>query len=169
MKDKEQRFQTIITDYQHMIYRLCCSYIADDQIRKDLYQNILIRLWKGMDSFQNHSTIGTWVYRIAVNTSLDFLRKEIKNRTRSIHMDLENLSISDKSPNQEEELLTSEKTELLYRCINRFSFIDKTIISLYLEDLSYREIAQIVGITEKNVGVKISRIKKKLNQCLKDM
>jgi RNA polymerase sigma-70 factor (ECF subfamily) len=169
MKDKEKLFQTIIADYQHMIYRLCCSYIANDQIRKDLYQNILIRIWRGLDSFQNHSSMGTWVYRIAVNTSLDFLRKEIKNRSRSIQMDLENLAISDKSPNQEEELLASEKTEILYRCINRFSFIDKTIISLYLEDLSYREIAQIVGITEKNVGVKISRIKKKLNQCLKDM
>jgi RNA polymerase sigma-70 factor (ECF subfamily) len=169
MKDKEKLFQTIIANYQNMIYRLCCSYIADDQIRKDLYQNILIRLWRGLESFQNHSSMGTWVYRIAVNTSLDFLRKEIKNRSRSMQMDLENLAISDKSPNQEEELLISEKTELLYRCINRFSFIDKTIISLYLEDLSYREIAHIVGITEKNVSVKISRIKKNLSKCLKDI
>jgi RNA polymerase sigma-70 factor (ECF subfamily) len=169
MAKKEQQFQTIIAQYQHMIYRLCCSYIADDEIRKDLYQNILIRLWKGLNSFQNRSSIGTWVYRIAVNTSLDFLRREFKNRSRSIQIDPENLTISDKSPNQEEQFLTSEKTELLYRCINRFSFVDKTIISLYLEDLSYREIANIVGITEKNVSVKISRIKRKLSQCLKDI
>ena len=169
MEDKEQKFQTIVTEYQHMIYRLCCSYIADEHIRKDLYQNILIRIWKGMHSFQNRSSIGTWVYRIAVNTSLDFLRNDLKNRSRSIHLDSEDLTILDKSPNQEEEFLTSEKVELLYRCINRFSFIDKTIISLYLEDLSYREIANIAGISEKNVSVKISRIKKNLNQCLKDI
>ena len=81
MEDKEQKFQTIVTEYQHMIYRLCCSYIADEHIRKDLYQNILIRIWKGMHSFQNRSSIGTWVYRIAVNTSLDFLRNDLKNRS----------------------------------------------------------------------------------------
>ena len=169
MENKEQEFQTIITEYQHMIYRLCCSYIADDHIRKDLYQNILIRLWRGIDSFQNRSSLGTWVYRIAVNTSLDFLRKEFKSRSRAINMDLENLAITDKSTNQEEEILISERAELLYKCINGFSFIDKTIISLYLEDLSYKEIAHIVGITEKNVSVKISRIKKNLSQCLKDL
>jgi RNA polymerase sigma-70 factor (ECF subfamily) len=169
METKEKRFQTIITDYQDMIYRLCCSYVEDIEIRKDLYQNILIRLWKGMDSFQNRSAIGTWVYRVAVNTGLDFLRKELKNKSRSIHVDLENVTIADRSNNQEEEVFISEKTQLMYKCINKFSFIDKTIISLYLEDLSYREIAGIVGITEKNVSVKLSRIKKNLNQCLKDV
>jgi RNA polymerase sigma-70 factor (ECF subfamily) len=169
METKEKRFQTIITEYQDMIYRLCCSYVEDNEIRKDLYQNILIRLWKGMDSFQNRSAIGTWVYRVAVNTGLDFLRKELKNKSRSIRVDLENVTITDRSTNQEEEVLISEKTQLMYKCINKFSFIDKTIISLYLEDLSYREIAGIVGITEKNVSVKLSRIKKNLNQCLKDV
>ena len=81
----------------------------------------------------------------------------------------ENLPVADKSTNQEEKIIISERAELLYKCINGFSFIDKTIISLYLEDLSYREIAHIVGITEKNVSVKISRIKKNLSQWLKDL
>jgi RNA polymerase sigma-70 factor (ECF subfamily) len=169
MENKEQEFQTIIKEYQHMIYRLCCSYIADDQIRKDLYQNILIRLWKGMDSFQNRSSIGTWVYRIAVNTSLDFLRKELKSNARSKQVPIDDLNVADRSANQEDVIINSERTQLMYKCINMLSFIEKTIISLYLEDLSYRQIAKIIGISEKNVSVKITRIKKKLNQCLKDV
>jgi RNA polymerase sigma-70 factor (ECF subfamily) len=122
-----------------------------------------------MDSFEHRSSIGTWVYRISVNTSVDFLRKEFKSRFPFKHVDIDDVSLSDKSMNQEEEVIISEKTQLMYKCINKFSFIDKTIISLYLEDLSYREIADIVGITEKNVSVKLSRIKKNLNQCLKDV
>jgi RNA polymerase sigma-70 factor (ECF subfamily) len=169
MDTKEKKFQTIIKNYQDMIYRLCCSYVGNDEIRKDLYQNILIRLWKGMDSFENRASINTWIYRISVNTSLDFLRKEIRNKTRTELVDVNNYTIADRSANQEDMLIFSEKTEIIYRCINAFSFVDKTIISLYLEDLSYREIAAIVGITEKNVGVKLTRIKKKLNRCLKDL
>jgi len=138
-------------------------------MRKDLYQNILIRLWKGLATFENRSSLGTWVYRISVNTSLDFLRKEFKNRSRSKLVEIDDINITDKSINQEEEVIISENTQLMYKCINKFSFIDKTIISLYLEDLSYREIANIVGITEKNVSVKLSRIKKNLSQCLKDI
>ena len=169
MDYKETKFQKIITDYQDMIYRLCRSYVADKDMRKDLYQNIIIRLWKGMDSFDKRSAIGTWIYRIAVNTSLDFLRKEIKNRSRSKSIGLDDVPDTDKSMNQEEELIISENTQLMYTCINNFSFIDKTIISLYLEDLSYKEISDIVGITEKNVSVKLSRIKQNLINCLKDI
>jgi RNA polymerase sigma-70 factor (ECF subfamily) len=169
MKKKEIKFQTIISDYQDMIYRLCCSYVEDVDIRKDLYQNILIRLWKGLDSFKNLSSIGTWVYRVSVNTSLDFLRKEYKNNINSKLVDIDDIIITDKSNNLEEALIISEKTQLMYQCINKLTFIDKTIISLYLEDLSYREIAEVVGISEKNVSVKIYRIKKNLNICLRDL
>jgi RNA polymerase sigma-70 factor (ECF subfamily) len=169
MKKPVQKFQDIISSYQDMIYRLCCSYVEDSEMRNDLYQNILIRLWRGMDSFESRASIKTWVYRISVNTGLDFLRKEFKSRFRSNHIDIDKVTLSDTSMNQEEEYILTEKTQLMFRCINRFSFIDKTIISLYLEDLSYREISEIVGITEKNVSVKLSRIKKKLSQCLKDI
>ena len=169
MENKEKIFKSILSEYQDMIYRLCYSYVKDIDARKDLYQSILIRLWKGLTSFENRSSIGTWVYRISVNTSLDFLRKEHKNNFKSKHVNIDDLNIADKSDNLEEELIISEKTHLMYKCINKLTFIDKTIISLYLEDLSYRAIADIVGISEKNVSVKLYRIKKKLNQCLKDL
>jgi RNA polymerase sigma-70 factor (ECF subfamily) len=141
--------------------------VTDSDCRKDLYQNILIRLWKGLDSFAGHSSLRTWVYRICVNTSIDYLRtRTIKKSGKFVRLD--DWEISDASVNPENQLLVSEETTLMYNCINQLTFVDKTLISLYLEDLSYREIADIVGITPQNISVKIHRIKKYLKSCLKD-
>lgn len=168
MENKDKKYKQVISEYQNMIYRLCCSYVMDTDLRKDLFQNILIRIWKGLNSFENRSSISTWVYRISVNTSIDFLRKEDNNKHISKHIAINDIDINDKSNNLEENLILSEKTKFMYKCINKLTFIDKTIITLYLEDLSYKEIAEIVGISEKNVSVKLTRIKKKLNNCLKE-
>jgi RNA polymerase sigma-70 factor (ECF subfamily) len=138
----------------------------DTNLRQDLFQNILIRIWKGLNSFENRSSVSTWVYRISVNAGIDFLRKEdINHKDIKISNEIE---VTDKSLNLEENLILSEKTKFVYKCINKLTFIDKTIITLYLEDLSYKEIAEVVGISEKYVSVKLTRIKKKLNECLKD-
>jgi len=104
------------------------------------------------------------VYRISVNASIDFLRREDNHKK----IDIDDIEVIDNSKNIEKDLILSEKTKFMYLCISKLAFVDKTIISLYLEDLSYREISEIVGISEKNVSVKLSRIKKKLNNCLKD-
>ncbi|MBN2000475.1 sigma-70 family RNA polymerase sigma factor [candidate division KSB1 bacterium] len=168
MKDKEQKYKKIILDHYDMIFRLCCSYVRDAEVRKDLLQNIMIRIWKVLNSFENRSSISTWIYRLSVNTSLDFLRKENKGKNGKNHIDINEISIIDESKNVEENLIISEKIHMMYKCINTLTFVDQTIITLYLEDLSYREISEIVGISEKYVGVKLVRIKKKLNRCLKD-
>lgn len=168
MEDKDKNYKQIITENQDMIFRLCCSYVMDTDLRKDLFQNILIRIWKGLNSFENRSSIDTWIYRVAVNTSIDFLRKYENNKKTSKRIDLDKVELTDKSTNLEEDLINSEKAQFMYKCINKLSFIEKTIITLYLEDLSYREISEIVGISEKNVSVKLTRIKNKINKCLKD-
>jgi RNA polymerase sigma-70 factor (ECF subfamily) len=168
MEKKERAYKKIISEHRDMIYRLCCSYVQDPDLRKDLFQNILIRIWKGLDLFQNRSSVGTWVYRIAVNSSIDFLRKKEDRKYLSENLELDNIEASDRSGDSEEDLIRSEKTGLMYEAINTLTFIDKTIISLYLEDLSYREISDVVGISEKYVSVKLTRIKKILNRYLKD-
>ena len=168
MENKDKKYKQIISENQDMIFRLCCSYVMDTDLRKDLFQNILIRIWKGLNSFKNRSSITTWIYRISVNTSIDFLRKNAKDNQTSKRIDLDNMDLIDQSANLEEDLILSEKTQFMYRCINQLSFIEQTIITLYLEDLSYKEISEIVGISEKNVGVKMTRIKNKINKCLKD-
>ncbi len=169
MDDKDKNYKLIISENQDMIFRLCCSYVMDTDLRKDLFQNILIRIWKGLNSFENRSSIKTWIYRISVNTSIDFLRKHEKGEQASKSINLNKIELIDKSTNLEEDLIISEKTQFMYKCINKLSFIEKTVITLYLEDLSYKEISEIVGISEKNVGVRLTRIKNKINKCLKDL
>ena len=132
MKAKEEKFKAIISDYQDMIYRLCCSYVADVDIRNDLYQNFLMRIWQGLTSFENRSSISTWVYRISVNTGIDFLRKKDNHIPRTKHVDINDVEISDTINDVEDNLLQSEKTKLMYKCINKLTYIDNTIISLYL-------------------------------------
>jgi len=167
MKNKEKKFKDIISEFQDTIYRLCYSYVEDKEMRKDLYQNILIRIWKGLDTFKSHSSISTWIYRIAINTSLDFLRKEFNRSKTSTHLNIDDIEVADSSQNSEQEFIIGEKLKYLYHCIGKMNFIDKTIIFLYLEDLSYREIAGIVGISKKNVSVKLSRLKNNLMDCVK--
>ena len=168
MKNKEEKFKDIISEFQDTIYRLCYSYIADKEMRKDLYQNILIRLWKGLDTFKSHSSISTWIYRIAINTSLDFMRKEFNRSKTSNHINTNEIELEDSSQNSEQNLILAEKIKYIYHCIGKMNFIDKTIIFLYMEELSYRDIANIVGITEKNVSVKLSRLKNNLMDCVKE-
>lgn len=168
MENKENKYKKIISEHQDMIYRLCCSYVMDADLRKDLFQNILIRIWKGLNTFENRSSFSTWIYRLSVNTSIDFLRKELKGNHNSKHIDIRDIEVIDKSNNAEERLIVSEETKYMYKCISKLTFIDKTVITLYLEDLSYKEISEIVGVSEKNVSVKLVRIKNKLNKCLKE-
>ena len=168
MTDKEDKYKQIFLQHKDMIYRLCCSYCPDPELRKDLFQNILMRIWKGLKSFEGRSALSTWVYRIAVNTGIDFLRRENNAAKLSRQVDISELELADKAFNTEEQMIISEKNEFIYKCINELSFIDKTIITLYLEEFSYKMISEIIGISDKNVSVKLARIKKKLNKCLRD-
>jgi len=169
MKSKEKTFERILMDYQDKIYRLCWSYIQNEEDRKDLLQNILIKIWKNLESFNEKSSLSTWIYRLSVNTSIDYMRQSKKHNYLSTNTNISNLNIVDNSNNVEENFVLSENLKLLYKCINQLSFIDKTLTNLYLENLKYREIAEIIGISEKNVSVKLYRIKKLLRKYFKDL
>jgi RNA polymerase sigma-70 factor (ECF subfamily) len=169
MDKKEKIFNDILKDYGDKIYRLCCYYVKNEEDRKDLVQYIYVRIWSGLDSFQHKSSISTWIFRISLNSCIDFLRKEKKRRHVIVSMDKVEQAVADGSKNIEKNLIDSERIRLLYACMDRLSLTDKTIMSLYLEDVSYREMADIVGISEKNVSVKLVRIKKKLNAFIKDL
>jgi RNA polymerase sigma-70 factor (ECF subfamily) len=169
MNTREERFKSLILEYQDKLYRFCYSQTSNKDDRKDLYQEILVRIWKGLDSFQHKSSISTWLFRLAVNTSIDFLRKSKNQNHNTTSIRIQDIEIADKSNNIESDLILSESIKFMFECINRLSFLDRTLISLYLEDLTYKEIAEVVGISEKNVSVKLHRIKKSLNQQLKDL
>ena len=130
-------------------------YANETETPDDLFQEVVINLWKSFPDFRGESKIQTWMYRISLNTCITFLRKSGKR--------LKTQALTDEQLEYTESGDMSSIKEL-YSLINKLNAFEKAIILLYLEDRSYDEIAQIVGITKSNVGVRISRIKEKLSQ-----
>lgn len=159
--EKELRYKQIIKDNQDRIYRICCCYIKDKDERKDVFQNTLINIWRGLDKFDGRAHISTWIYRITVNTSLAHLQSE---KRRENIFQTENKSDNNLIEEFPAEEPTDKEKEIskLYKCINKLTLVDRTLISLYLEDASTKEMSDVLGISEINVRVKIHRVKKEL-------
>lgn len=165
--NKEEQFKRIIDENGTRIMRICRYYNSNPDDRKDMYQEVLINVWKSLDRFRGDSKESTWVYRIAVNTALNFTGKVYRNMKLMVDKNIQNLNVLfDEDVADKKEQYESNLEELQTQ-LNMLSVIDKTMISLMLEGLSTREIADIIGLTEPNVRVKIHRIKEQLrNQLL---
>jgi len=164
---KEEKFNQIVSENSERIQRICRYYNSNEEDQKDMYQEVLVNIWKSIESFRGDSAISTWVYRVAVNTSLSFTGKAFRHMKLMVNGTTQNLnSILDeenlKVKLEQENLLNRLQIEL-----NQLSVIDKALISLMLEGLSMKEIADVIGITEPNVKVKIHRIKGQLKEKLK--
>jgi len=165
-ENKEDQFKRIIDENGGRIMRICRYYNSNTDDQKDMYQEILVNVWKSLDRFRGDSKISTWVYRIAVNTSLNFMGNAYKNMKLMIDKDVENLNVlfdDDETKLKEKQ---ESNLETLQTQLNLLSVIDKAMITLMLEGLSTREIADIIGLTEPNVRVKIHRIKENLRSQL---
>ena len=166
---KEIRFRQIVEENSVRISRICNYYIKNAEDSKDLYQEILINIWKSLDKFRGESSVNTWIYRIAVNTSLTFAGKSYRNLNLSIEQMPQGIGVL----LDDDELEKKQKTELhleeLETQLNLLSIIDKALITMMLEGLSMREIADVIGLTEPNVKVKIHRIKENLKQQLNNL
>jgi RNA polymerase sigma-70 factor, ECF subfamily len=159
MHSREKQFKSILTDNHEKIFRICCYYLKNVEDRKDLFQEILYNIWKSLKNFCGEAAIDTWVYRIALNTALGYINKEHKRKSDILEIDLQfNPKILNEDDQEQRERL-EKLTEELHTKLNQLSVIDKAIMTLLLEELSTREIANIVGITEPNVRVIIHRIK----------
>lgn len=160
MERKKDIFLNIIERHKRIIYKITNAYCKDEVDRQDLIQEIILQLWLSLDKYDKAYSLTTWIYRIALNISISFYRK---NRTRKEH----NTQLT---PTLESYLVASEPYSenpdliLLQGFIHELREIDKALILLYLDGLSQKEIAEIVGITATNVGSKLSRIKHKLRQ-----
>lgn len=164
---KEEKFNQIVSENSERIQRICRYYNSNEEDQKDMYQEVLVNIWKSIESFRGDSAISTWIYRVAVNTSLSFTGKAFRHMKLMVNGTTQNLnSILDeenlKVKLEQENLLNRLQIEL-----NQLSVIDKALISLMLEGLSMKEIADVIGITEPNVKVKIHRIKGQLKEKLK--
>lgn len=162
-KKLENLFLNALEQNQQKLFRICSVYSKNSEDTKDLLQEVLINIWKSMPSFESKSTIETWVYRITLNTCLRFRSNQIKKQKRFVSMDNRiNSSTQQEAENEEQK----EKLIQLRNCINILNKGDKAIITLHLEQLPYKEISSITGLSENNIAVKIKRIKKKLLTCI---
>ncbi|NBA86504.1 sigma-70 family RNA polymerase sigma factor [Emticicia sp. CRIBPO] len=159
MKEQEI-FEQLYSEYQDKIFRLCYGYARNPELASDLTQDCFIRVWENIRSFRNESSVSTWIYRIAVNNCLLYLRK---NRSGKISFEYIDKDI----PYQEDENANKEESiENLYRAIQKLQETERAIISMVLEDMSYKEIGDVMGISENSVGVKVHRIKRTLKNEL---
>jgi len=168
MSKKEEIFRTIIRENKDKISGICRYYSSNEDDHNDMYQEVLINIWKSLENFRGDAQLSTWVYRVSVNTALGFAKKEIRRKKIFIRQDdekLRDLLDYDEGQIPEKEIMLQS----LENKINLLSVVDKIIITLVLESVSHKEIASVIGITEPNVRVKIHRIKNELKEMLKNL
>lgn len=154
----EQEFLELIEQNKAKINRICSVYAKDREDQKDLVQDVLLNIWKALSGFEHRANINTWLYRITLNVCLRSKYEKVqKNKIKIDSLQIE-------YPQEENK---DEKYEHLYHCIAQLEETDRSIIILFLEDLPYKDIAAIAGISENYVAVKIKRIKARLLNCLK--
>ena len=154
MKDIELQFTKMIKEYRKTIYTVCYFFSKDTEEVNDLYQEILINLWKGFEKFRGESSLKTWIWRVSLNTCNNQERKKkssVQTIPLSIDIDLYN-----------DDDTQSKQIQMLYNRINRLDVFDRAIILLWLENMSYQDIANVVGISISNVTTRLFRIKEQL-------
>ena len=155
----EQDFSRIVREHKSTIYTVCYMFSKDEDEVNDLFQEVLINLWKGLQNFRGESDVRTWIYRISLNTCISCDRKKRKRKTIPLTMNINPFTDSDDD---------SRQIQQLNRRISQLGPFDRAIILLWLENMSYEEIGEIVGISTKNVSVRLFRIKEKLKKAIKD-
>ena len=155
MTTKEKQFEQTIRENRSTIYTVCYMFSTDSDEVDDLFQESLINLWRGFDGFEHRSDIKTWIYRVALNTCITMDRKKRRKPETSLTMDINLFRDNDDDTKQ---------VDMLHQRISQLKPFDRAIVLLWLENLSYEEIGQIVGISTKNVSVRLFRIKEQLKQ-----
>jgi len=154
MDNKEREFAQIVLENKRRIYTVCYMFSKDADEVNDLFQEILVNLWKGLQSYEGDKFIGTWVWRVSFNTCINYSKKQ-KRALEKVPLDV-NINLFE---DMDED---SMQIRQLYDRINKLGYIDRSIILMWLENLSYDEIGSILGITANNVSVKLVRIREKL-------
>lgn len=154
---REQTFLQWQSEHRGILLKVARSFAVSQGDQEDLVQEVLIQLWQSIDGFNGQSKPSTWIYRVALNTAMGWLRGERRQRFRVEKMvEMDAYWLEKKDPE-------NEQLHVLYEAIHKLSPHDRYLVLLYLDDLQYSEIAEIIGISESNVGVRINRAKKKLS------
>jgi RNA polymerase sigma factor (sigma-70 family) len=159
----ENEFTELINQHRMLIFKVCNLYCAGQESRKDLFQEIVLQLWKSYPSFRQEAANTTWIYRIALNTAISNFRKESK---KPVSSELSSLVVD--IPDMADDGTMQDSSNMLRIAIDQLTEVEKAVILFYLDERSYEEISLIMGISVSNVGVRINRIKNKLSKIIKN-
>ena len=153
---QEELFAQLVREHKSTIYTVCYMFSHDEEEVNDLFQEVLINMWKGMDGFREESKFSTWIYRVALNTCLMQERKK-KREVSKIPLSM-NINLF------EDDDANTRQTRQLHQRISKLDYVDRAIVMLWLEGMSYDEIGSVVGISTRNVATKLFRIKEQLKK-----
>ena len=156
----DKNFENLVNQNAAILNKICRLYTNSEEDFDDYYQEVTIQLWTSFKNFRGDSQVSTWIYRVAINTCLGLLRKEKKRIQTDELEDRHELSEND------DQAILDERLRLLYVAIKKLKEVDRAIILLHLEDKSYKEVSEIMGLSMSNVGVKINRIKAQLKKLI---
>ncbi len=162
----ESQFKSWLIEHDGAVLKVARAYTLTTEDCQDLAQEILLQVWRSLPQFQGRASATTWFYRVALNTALGWHRKERRRRTRQQPiLAVEDLSVAGLDCAQ--QAIQREVVERLYAAIRQLPKTEAALVLLYLDDLSYRQMAEVLGISERNVGVKLNRAKKALGELMK--
>ncbi|QEE48461.1 RNA polymerase sigma factor [Flavobacterium alkalisoli] len=162
MKQKEQEFLAKVESHKGILYKVSKMYMDNPLDQQDLFQEIVCQLWKAYDTFRGESQFSTWMYRVAINTSIVFLKKEKRK------VDKYDMVQKDVKDDEGDSGVKEDQLEHFYRAVQKLDKIDKAIIFYQLEGFSHKEIGENLGISEGNARVKLNRAKEKLKEIIKN-
>ena len=155
-EEAERGFLEILARHEQLINKVIRIYAVDSEDRKDLFQEIVYQLWRSWGSFRQESQVNTWIYRVALNTAITSLRR---GKREPAHAELNEQLQTTSGLDSTDRV---EQLQQLYSAIRGLGKVDRAVVMLYLEELTYKEIAEILGLSEDNVGVKLNRIKTRI-------
>jgi RNA polymerase sigma factor (sigma-70 family) len=161
-QEAEKEFEKRIREHESLVHKVCRIYAYTDADRQDLFQEIVIQLWKAYPKFRGDAQFSTWLYRVAINTAITGLRAR-KNITTSWEP-----AMLPEHATDEDTASTEEQLQQLYKAIEQLNDVEKAMVMLYMEDRSYREMEEILGISEGALRVKMTRVKEKLRELTKN-
>jgi len=161
-KQKEQNFIQILERNKDKIYRICKIYAVSPIEPQDLFQEVVFQIWKSLPTFKGKSNINTWIYKITLNVCYSSKKKLEKDNSKTVQLESIEFKLSDINSDKNQP----ERYKALRQCISSLKESHQSLIILYLEELPYKEIAKVTGLTENNIAVKMKRIRKILLNCI---
>lgn len=164
MSDRDEQFMALVRENADRLRRICRVYASGAAAEEDLYQDILLELWRSLPSFDGRSNWDTWLYRVGLNTALQ--ERRTRETRRAVRLDEDDPVRGPRPRRPDEKLEDRRRLDRLYGAIDRLDEMDRALVVLYLEEQSYREMAEVLGISESYVGVRLHRIRKRLAEWL---